>query len=135
MNLFKGLNMNMRDIFYGLTSRVTLITHMWKSSHSKTPYCYVTVHFIDGTWTLKHKIVAFKKCQHPHTGQALFEVPREVIMHSNLEKKLCSIVVDNATNNDMMVEKLKNWLAHDLCLNGSMFHIRCSAHILKSPCA
>lgn len=43
------------------------------------------------------------------------------------------MVVDNATNNDVMVRLLKSWLKEKslLCSNGALFHVRCSAHILN----
>ena len=43
------------------------------------------------------------------------------------------MVVDNASNNDVMVRLLKNWLCDKslLHMGGDFFHVRCSAHILN----
>ena len=48
-------------------------------------------------------------------------------------KKVFSMVVDNASANDSMVNHLKSWLLDKslLSLCGDLFHIRCSAHILN----
>ncbi|GJM91718.1 hypothetical protein PR202_ga08124 [Eleusine coracana subsp. coracana] len=55
----------------------------------------------------------------------------------NLEHKLFSITLDNATNNDKIVGHLKaNFLGRDLIpCNGELLHMRCAARatILSHP--
>nr|XP_027126005.1 zinc finger BED domain-containing protein RICESLEEPER 2-like [Coffea arabica] len=54
-------------------------------------------------------------------------------MEWNLDKKIFSVVVDNATLNDSMVKYLKSWLVDKslLPLGGELLHVRCSAHLLN----
>lgn len=51
----------------------------------------------------------------------------------NIEKKVFSLTLDNASNNDNMQHILKKQLViqNDLVCDGEFFHVRCSAHILN----
>ncbi|KAF7132423.1 hypothetical protein RHSIM_Rhsim09G0055400 [Rhododendron simsii] len=82
---------------------------------------------------VKKKILAFKKIEYPHDGETLFRFIKDLILEWNIDKKLFSMVVDNATSNDVMVRLLKSWVKEKslLCSNGALFHVRCSAHILN----
>ncbi|KAL0289239.1 UNVERIFIED_CONTAM: hypothetical protein Scaly_2708700 [Sesamum calycinum] len=70
---------------------------------------------------------------YPHDGETLFSFMKEMILEWNLDKKLFSIVVDNATNNDVMIRKVKDWILYDLLVarDVDLLHVRCSAHILN----
>ncbi|XP_021775206.1 uncharacterized protein LOC110739061 [Chenopodium quinoa] len=50
-----------------------------------------------------------------------------------IERKICSMTIDNASNMDSMVRKLQIELdaMAKLPLDGKYFHVRCSAHILN----
>ncbi|KAL0307394.1 UNVERIFIED_CONTAM: putative AC transposase [Sesamum calycinum] len=91
----------------GLRCKVSLTTDIWTSEHSHVAYCCLTVHFVDDSWELQKKILAFRKMPYPHDGETLFSFMKEMILEWNLDKKLFSIVVDNATNNDVMIRKGK----------------------------
>lgn len=67
----------------------------------------------------------------PHDGESLFRFILQLIMEWNLDKKLFSMVVDNASANDSMVRHLKSWLSDRVPCAGDFFHVRCSAHILN----
>lgn len=117
----------------GQTSRVTLTTDMWTSDHSNVAYACLTCHFINDKWKLKKKIIPFRNVPYPHDGETLFRFVCDLLMEWNLDKKLFSVVVDNASSNDSMVRLLKSWLVEKcrLPLSGELFHVRCSAHILN----
>lgn len=50
-----------------------------------------------------------------------------------LRKKVWTVTVDNATNNDVAMRTLKDNLSynHRLSLDGEIFHVRCAAHIIN----
>ncbi|KAK4411776.1 putative AC transposase [Sesamum angolense] len=98
----------------GLRCKVSLTTDIWTSEHSHVAYCCLIVHFVDDSWELQKKILAFRKMPYPHDGETLFSFMKEMILEWNLDKKLFSIVVDNATNNDVMIRKVKDWILYDL---------------------
>ena len=50
-----------------------------------------------------------------------------------IEKRIFSITLDNASGNDVLVKNFKNQLVlnNSLVCSGEFFHVRCSAHILN----
>ncbi|CAL5360825.1 unnamed protein product [Camellia sinensis] len=116
-----------------LSSKITLTTDIWTSDHQNFAYTCLTAHYVTNDWELKKKILAYRRIDYPHDGDHLFSFIKDLILEWNIDKKLFSMVVDNATSNDVMVRLLKRWL-HDqglLHLGGQLFHVRCSAHILN----
>ena len=67
----------------------------------------------------------------PHDADGLFRFISQLIMEWNLDKRLLSMVVDNASANDSIVRHLKVWISDRLPCVGALFHVRCSAHILN----
>lgn len=57
------------------------------------------------------------------------------MMGWNIDKKLCLIIVNNASTNDAMVRELRNVLygrgSISLPLSGELFHVHCNAYILN----
>lgn len=116
-----------------LSSKITLTTDIWTSDHQNFAYTCLTAHYVTNDWELKKKILAYRRIDYPYDGDHLFSFIKDLILEWNIDKKLFSMVVDNATSNDVMVRLLKRWL-HDqglLYLGGQLFHVRCSAHILN----
>ncbi|KAK4492557.1 hypothetical protein RD792_003369 [Penstemon davidsonii] len=132
IEIYEEEKLKIANMLNDLTSKVSLTTDMWTSDHSRDPYCCLTVHYIDEDWKLNNKVIAFKKIPHPHDGTTLFEFVKEMLLLWNLDKKLCSVVVDNATANDSMIKKLKDWLCDAyIPFNEKLLHVRCSAHVLN----
>ncbi|KAI5401151.1 hypothetical protein KIW84_065844 [Lathyrus oleraceus] len=111
--------------------RVCLTTDMWTSSCQKLSYMCVTAHFIDNNWHLQKKILTF--CQvTSHTGDAMCATMKMCLNSWGLNRVL-SLTVDNASSNDVGVERLKRRLLsrNSLVMSGNHFHMRCRAHILN----
>ena len=67
-----------------------------------------------------------------HTGQVLCDKLMGSLLELNIERKLSSIIVDNAATNDRMIDFMLLALdKNDLILGGQKFHVRCCAHILN----
>ena len=50
----------------------------------------------------------------------------------NLDKKISTVILDNCSTNDAIVERLKRLLSiESMILGDNFFHMRCAAHILK----
>lgn len=116
-----------------LSSRITLTTDLWTSEHQKLGYICLTAHYINDDWVLKKKIITYRYIKCPHDAETLFKVLSDMILEWNVDRKLFAMVVDNATTNDAMSRSMKIWLCDEslLLLNGDLFHLRCSAHILN----
>ena len=88
-------------------------------------------HYIDSDWSLTSRILDLCAFPPPHTGCAIAMKIMELLKEWELEKKVFTITVDNASSNDNMQSILKRQLQKDLVCNGEFFHVRCVAHILN----
>ncbi|KAK2648419.1 hypothetical protein Ddye_015908 [Dipteronia dyeriana] len=62
----------------------------------------------------------------------LANVMMDYLIDWNLGQKVSVLTVDNCSTNNAMISIILDWLSSDsLLLNGDMFHMRCSAHILN----
>lgn len=115
-----------------IASRVAVTTDMWTASSQKKGYMAITAHFIDDSWNLQSCIMRFIYVPCPHTKDVLSENVLECLMDWNLDRKVSCLTVDNCTTNDAMIEVLLQKLdSSTLLAGGSLFHMRCSAHILN----
>lgn len=68
----------------------------------------------------------------PHTSEDLCENLLECLMDWNLDRKLSCLTIDNCTTNDAMIMNLLEKLdCSSLIASGSLFHMRCTTHILN----
>jgi len=133
LEVYKIEKTKLQSILDGISSKVSLTTDLWTPDHQNLGYCCVSCHYIDDSWKLNKKIIAFNFIECPHTGEVLGNWLKQKILEWNIDKKVYSIVVDNASNNEPMVVMIKNRLNCKgyLLKNGDLFHIRCSAHIIN----
>ncbi|KAG8377263.1 hypothetical protein BUALT_Bualt08G0010000 [Buddleja alternifolia] len=110
IDVYREEKVKVQNLLDGLSCKLSLTTDIWTSDHSRIAYCCLTAHFVDDEWELQKKILSFKKIPYPH-----------------------DVVVDNASSNDSMMRKLREWLLKDslIPLNGDLLHVRCSAHVLN----
>nr|KYP56873.1 Putative AC transposase [Cajanus cajan] len=112
--------------------KVAITSDMWSASNQKKGYMAITTHYIYGNWTLQSIILRFIYVPAPHTSDRLCNVLIDCLLDWNVDTKLSIITLDNCSTNDSMVEKIKDKLQLDrLIHNGSLLHMRCSAHILN----
>ncbi|KAK2652189.1 hypothetical protein Ddye_012045 [Dipteronia dyeriana] len=70
--------------------------------------------------------------QCPHTSVVLADAMMDCILDWHLEKKVSALTVDNCSTNNAMIPIILDKLSRDsTLLNGEMFHMRCSAHVLN----
>ena len=111
--------------------RVSLTTDCWTSIQNISYLC-LTAHWIDDNWKLQKRIINFIQVP-SHKGDM---VGKELINCLNEWgiSSVFAVTVDNASSNDVALRKLKGDLLEKhnvLPLNGEIFHMRCSAHILN----
>nr|GEW24795.1 zinc finger BED domain-containing protein RICESLEEPER 2-like [Tanacetum cinerariifolium] len=104
---------------------------VWSTPHSfPGSYICVTAHWIEpSTWKMMKWFIAFEYFSVPHTGSALARMLRNTFIVFNLENKVLSITLDNASNNTNSIGKLK--LKYDPSIEGRFYHSRCVAHIIN----
>ncbi|XP_042426180.1 zinc finger BED domain-containing protein RICESLEEPER 2-like [Zingiber officinale] len=113
-------------------SRICLTSDAW-TSIATDGYLSLTAHYVNKNWLLQKRILNFSYIPPPHTGVALAEKIYSLACDWGIEKKLFSITLDNASANDVCVEILKTQLRlkNALIFDGTLFHVRCCAHILN----
>ncbi|CAJ2652666.1 unnamed protein product [Trifolium pratense] len=114
-------------------SKISLTTDMWKSSHQVVEYMVITGHFIDAGWNLQKRVLSFVKVPAPRRGIDVADAIYKCLKSWGIENKVFSVSVDNASYNDSCLRYLKDYLSlsSKLILDGSLFHVRCCAHILN----
>ncbi|KAG6506276.1 hypothetical protein ZIOFF_031598 [Zingiber officinale] len=113
-------------------NRVSVTTDLWKSDQ-KVSYMVVTCHYVDSSWNLQKRNLNFLDVPPPHNGVSICDVLNKCLVEWEIENKVWSITVDNASYNDVAVRMLKDKLSYknNLPLGGKLFHVRCCAHILN----
>ncbi|CAN1148751.1 Zinc finger BED domain-containing protein RICESLEEPER 2, partial [Linum perenne] len=112
--------------------RLSLTTDMWKSNQT-IEYMVLTCHFVDKDWKLQKRILNFVGVPPPHSGILVADALLKCLVVWDVEKKVWSITVDNASYNDVAARHLKGTLTYRkrLSLGGDLFHVRCCAHIVN----
>ncbi|XP_048613259.1 zinc finger BED domain-containing protein RICESLEEPER 4-like [Brassica napus] len=115
-----------------LPGRISFTSDLW-TAITHEGYMCLTAHYVDRDWKLKNKILSFCALPPPHTGFQLAMKIIDEMEEWGIDKKVFSVTLDNATNNDSMQDILKSQLVlrNDLVCGGEFFHVRCSAHILN----
>ncbi|XP_019183945.1 PREDICTED: zinc finger BED domain-containing protein RICESLEEPER 1-like [Ipomoea nil] len=114
-------------------NKISLTTDIWKSKVQKVSYMCVTGHFVDSNWQLQKRVLSFMPLPPPHTGVDIIDGVMKSTKDWGIEHKIFTILVDNASNNDVAVRISKQTFSrsHKLPLGGKLFHVRCTAHILN----
>ncbi|TXG63502.1 hypothetical protein EZV62_010496 [Acer yangbiense] len=112
--------------------RITITTDMWTCNNQRKEFMAITTHFVDNEWALQSRIIRFVHVQCPHTSVVLADAMMDCILDWHLEKKVSILTVDNCSTNNAMISIILDKLDNDsTLLNGEMFHMRCSPHILN----
>ena len=115
------------------TNKVSGTTNIWKSTNQKVSYMVFTSHFIDSNWKLQKPALNFCNIPPPYFGVSICDALRKCLVDWEIEEKVWTVTVDNASYNDVVVHMLKDNLSYknQLPLSGKLFHVRCCAHILN----
>ncbi|CAN0846185.1 Putative AC transposase [Linum grandiflorum] len=131
--LFKGFEKSkMQKIIDQNKGRIAITTKMWTASNQERGYMAVTAHYIDNGWKLRNHLVMFGYLPAPHTSQRLAVRLSQCLLDWNIDSRLSTITVDHCTTNDSMINLVKQKLVlSNLIRDGTLLHMRCSAHILN----
>lgn len=120
------------EIFSKVQSRISLTTDMWTCTTQNRGYMALTAHYVDEEWKIQKRILSFNAVDVQHTGVNIAKVLMEQLYKWNIDRKIASITLDNASTNKVVVSELLAQLKPDngLLLDGELFHVRCSAHVV-----
>jgi len=67
----------------------------------------------------------------PHSGVIIADALQKSFIEWGIENKVSTITMDNARNNDVAIQILKDdfTLKNTLAVKGQLFHVHCCAHI------
>ena len=90
----------------------------------------ITAHYINSEWMLNKRIISFKTINTPHSGKNIATLINDEIIDLGIRDKIFTITLDNASNNDAAIQRLKRFwkIKKD---HAKLFHVRCCAHILN----
>lgn len=93
--------------FVTLSCQFNITIDMWTSDTQNKGYCCLTCHYIDDKWDLMKRIIGFKVLDGSHDAATLSLVVMGILVGWKIDNKLCSITIDNASTNDVMVRELR----------------------------
>jgi hypothetical protein len=111
-------------------NKVNITTDMWTSGQ-RVSYMVVTCHFVDSWWHLQKRVLNFFNVPPPHSGVIIADALQKSFIEWGIENKVSTITMDNARNNDVAIQILKDdfTLKNTLAVKGQLFHVHCCAHI------
>ncbi|XP_037483219.1 zinc finger BED domain-containing protein RICESLEEPER 2-like isoform X2 [Triticum dicoccoides] len=131
MRVYKNEKEVLKSLLKGVSS-ICLTTDLWTSNQTLSYMC-VVAHYIDENWNLQTRVLAFIELDPPHSGNVIADALYAVVLEWNIQTKIMSVTLDNASNNDGAVDALKAkfLFRRGKDFEGQYFHIRCCAHILN----
>ena len=79
---------------------------------------------------LNKRIISFKIINTPHNGKNIATLINDEIIDLGIRDKIFKITLDNASNNDAAIQRLKRFwqIKED---HAKLFYVRCCTHILN----
>ena len=93
--------------------------------------CALPHNFIDRNCVQQKRVLNFCFMTPPHNGDSLSKKMYNLLCEWEIENKLFSVILDNASSNDVFVDILRTQLSirKALICDGGFFHLHCCAHI------
>ena len=129
MKKFQTERENFKIYFANFEGKICLTYDIWTSLMHRGFLC-ITAHYIDSKWMLNKRIISFKTINIPHSGKNIATLINDEIIDLSIRDKIFTITLDNASNNDATIQRLKRFwqMKEDYA---KLFHVRCCAHILN----
>ena len=129
MKKFQTERENLKQYFTNFEGKICLTSDIWTSLMHRGFLC-ITAHYIDSEWMLNKRIISFKTINTLHNGKNIATLINDEIIDLGIRDKIFTITLDNASNNDVAIQRLKRfWQIKDD--HAKLFHVRCCAHILN----
>ncbi|KAJ9560909.1 hypothetical protein OSB04_006069 [Centaurea solstitialis] len=114
----------LKDLFKKV-ERISLTTDLWKSKPQKIEYMVITAHFVDLDWKLQKRVINFVHLPPPRTGANIADGILTCLREWEIEDKVFTISVDNASANDSCIGILKeNFESNGRLVCGGRFDAR-----------
>ncbi|KAG8373775.1 hypothetical protein BUALT_Bualt11G0060200 [Buddleja alternifolia] len=132
VKIYESEKKNLKNEFK-YVNKMSITTDCWKSKNKKIEYLVITGHWIDQNWRLQKRVLNFVEVPPPRRGVDIANVIWRCLEDWGIEGKIHTVSVDNASANDSAIENLKVFIRSKkkLLCDGSLFHVRCCAHIRR----
>ena len=132
MLLFQEGQQRLRYLLQSAASSIHLTCDAWTSSNSLALLGVVS-HFVDESGALRTLLLALKELEGEHSGENMAIIILDVLSTYAIRNRLGYFVMDNATNNDTMVEAIaRNFQEIDGVRYDPIEHrLRCIGHIIN----
>ena len=122
------MRINIINEFNTCTTTVVCTLDIW-NGHTKSGYLCVTAHFVDGRWSFKKRLIAFKQILFPRDANVIYSTIMDVFDFYGIKDKVLSITFDNASTNNAAIRLFKTTLRPPH--GGTFFHQKCACHIIN----
>ncbi|KAI8555020.1 hypothetical protein RHMOL_Rhmol05G0141600 [Rhododendron molle] len=82
---------------------VSFTSDMWSGGNNRG-YMALTAHYIDSSWKLNKRIIAFRLVEYPYNSTTIFQTVYGVFTEYNLADKVFSITFDNHSANTASID-------------------------------
>jgi len=122
----------LKEEFRKIRIRICLTSDLWTSIIGEGSIALIA-HYVNKNWKLCAKILNFCHYPPPHIGFELSKKINGFLHDCEIEKRIFSLTLDNASTNYVLIRTLKSefLLQNSLVCIGEFLHIRCCAHILN----
>ena len=117
------------NIFSSLENKVSICSDIWSDHWQQHFYMGITCHWVDHSWILQKRLIAYREFDVEHTAINISHKIRSVLQEYNLLTKIFSVSFDNASANTASLSSLIQYCQPSI--GGKFFHIRCICHILN----
>ncbi|KAI3981871.1 hypothetical protein MKX01_041134 [Papaver californicum] len=132
MKVYNSEKKLLYETFSKVQSRISLTTDIWACNSQNKGYMALTAHYIDEKWRIKKRILSFSAVDRQHTRVNIAKVMMDKLLEWNIDRKIASITLDNASTNGVVVSELIKQLKPDngLLIDGKLFQVWCSSHVI-----
>ena len=106
MKKFQTERENFKKYFANFEGKICLTYDIWTSLMHIDFLC-ITAHYIDSEYMLNKRIISFKTINTPHSGKNITTLINYEIIDLDIRDKIFTITLDNASNNDAAIQRLK----------------------------
>ncbi len=111
--------------------QVSIMLNAWFSSQ-KVAYLKVLIYWMNVTFQYHEHLIEFTSLQVEHTDCHLMQKLFKILNTYNIKNKLFDVVINNASNNDILKKKLERALnQRDISWNKVQNSIFCMTHIIN----
>ncbi|KAL8118171.1 hypothetical protein AgCh_015895 [Apium graveolens] len=114
-----------------LDCRVAITTKIWIAKPTEKSYMAITAHYIDEAWISRNRLLRFIYIPHPDDAEVLTEYLMDALLELGLDRKLSTIMIDDAKNDPTSHKFLDKLDASSLLLDGDVLLICCFGSILN----